>query len=142
MGPRIVLDTNVLISALGWKGSPHQVFRLCVHGHCHLFISPVLLREAERVLSYPKLGITDLQRDEFLALVAEMAFIVEPDFILDLVSSDPSDNRVLECALAGDCQYVITGDKHLLQLSSISEIKIVTPDAFLAANPTLAVRIR
>jgi putative PIN family toxin of toxin-antitoxin system len=111
VGPKVVLDTNVLVSALGWKGSPHQVFRQCIAGHCQLFISPSLIRETARVLTYPKLGITNAQRDEFLALVAETATIVEPDFSLDLVSNDPSDNRVIECALAGDCQCVISGDR-------------------------------
>jgi uncharacterized protein len=134
VGPKVVLDTNVLVSALGWKGSPYQIFRRCVDGQCQLFISPVLIRETARVLSYPKLGITDFQRDEFLALVAETAIIIEPDFTLDLVSADPSDNRILECALAGDCQYVVTGDKHLLELSSVRGIQIVTPDAFIAAD--------
>jgi uncharacterized protein len=138
VGPRIVLDTNVLVSALGWKGSPHVVFRRCVDGLYQLFISPVLIREAARVLSYPKLGITEFDRDEFLALVAEMAIIIEPEFTLDLVSADPSDNRILECALAGNCQYVVTGDKHLLELSSVAGIQVVTPDAFLALNPSLA----
>ncbi len=137
MGPKVVLDTNVLVSALGWKGSPYQVFRRCIDGHCQLFISPALISETARVLSYPKFGITDPQKDEFLALIAETAIIVEPDFTLDLVSADPSDNRVLECALACDCQYVVPGDKHLLELSSLRGIRIVTPEAFLAAAACL-----
>ena len=135
MGPKVVLDTNVLVSALGWKGSPHQVLRHCIAGHCRLFTSPALIREAERVLSYPKFCITKTRRDEFLALLAETATIVEPGFTLDLVTADPSDNRILECALAGDCRYVVTGDQHLLSLPSFQGIQILTPDAFLAAVP-------
>ena len=137
MGPKVVLDTNVLVSALGWKGSPHQVFRRCMSGHYHLFISPALISEMARVLSYPKLGITDAQRDEFLVLVAEVATIVEPNFTLDLVSNDPSDNRVIECALAGDCQYVVTGDQHLLSSPFYRGIEIITPDALLDAERPL-----
>jgi uncharacterized protein len=138
VGPGIVPDTNVLVSALGWKGSPRLVFRRCTDGLYQLFISPILIKETARVLAYPKLGITELQRDEFLALIAEMAIIIEPQFTLDLISADPSDNRILECAIAGNCQYVVTGDKHLLGLSSVAGIQIVTPDAFLALNSPIA----
>jgi putative PIN family toxin of toxin-antitoxin system len=135
VGPKVVLDTNVLVSALGWKGSPYQVFRRCIDGQCQIFISPALIRETARVLTYPKLGVNDAQRDEFLTLLAETATIVEPDITLDLVSADPSDNRILECALAADCRYIITGDKHLLELNTFRDIQIVTPDVFLASDP-------
>lgn len=55
MGSRIVLDTNILVSALGWCGAPHGAVRLCLEGHHQLLLSPDILDELERVLAYPKL---------------------------------------------------------------------------------------
>ena len=136
MVPKIVLDTNIIVSAFGWKGSPHQVLLRCLKGDFQLYLSSALLREISRVLSYPKFGFNQSQIDEFIALIVESAAIVEPNFTLDIVSADPSDNRILECAAAGGCRYIVTGDTHLLKLGTLQDIQILAPDAFFALYPT------
>jgi len=132
--PKIVLDTNVFVSALGWEGKPRRIFRYCIEGRCHLFISQAIILETVKVLSYPKFNFTRFQVDELLALIAEMATFVEPDFTLNIISTDPSDNRILECALAAECRCIVTGDKHLLDLENFQNIQIVTPDAFISSG--------
>ncbi len=138
MVPKIVLDTNVLISAFGWKGSPYHILLRCIAGDFRLHISPAILAEATRVLAYPKFGFIQSQIDEFVALVVEIAALVEPDFTLNIVTPDPSDNRILECAMAANCRFVVTGDRHLLDIDVLSDIQILTPDAFLALHPISA----
>ena len=131
MVPKIVLDTNVIVSAFGWRGAPHRILLRCIRGDFRLHLSPALLEETTRVLAYPKLEFSRSQIDEFIALIVEIAAVVEPDFILDMVAADPSDNRVLECAISAGCRYVVTGDGHLLDLGTLQDIQILTPDAFL-----------
>lgn len=85
---RIVLDTNILVSALFWSGNERKVFRACVEGTHQSVTSPILLAEAERVLiekfDYPK---TDTAA--FLGLVERASIVVTPDIRLDVVTDDP-----------------------------------------------------
>ena len=131
MGTKVVLDTNVLVAALGWKGPPHKIFLHCIDGLLNLHTSPALISELEKVLSYNKFDFSNDEIKEFVSLVIETAHIVAPAITLSVVTVDPSDNRVLECALAASADYIISGDKHLLSLHEFETIKIVAPDAFL-----------
>jgi len=117
VGAKIVLDTNVVVSALGWKGSPHRILLKCIDKTYLLFISPALVSELIRVLSYKN--------------IFETAVLVEPAFSLDIIQSDPSDNRILECAAAAACDYIVTGDKHLLDIRTFKGISIITPEDFI-----------
>ena len=131
MGTKVVLDTNVLVAALGWKGPPHKIFLHCIDGLLNLHTSPALISELEKVLSYNKFDFSNDEIKEFVSLVIETAHIVAPAITLSVVTVDPSDNRVLECARAASAGYIISGDKHLLNLHEFEEIKILTPDSFL-----------
>jgi putative PIN family toxin of toxin-antitoxin system len=131
MGKKIVLDTNVIISAFGWQGAPHEIFKKCISGHLNLILSPPLLSELKRVLAYPKFNFNQDEIDEFLAIIIETVEIVEPELTINLIPQDSSDNRVLECAVTADCEFIISGDKHLLEIKEFGDIKILAPDNFL-----------
>ena len=133
MGTKIVLDTNVVVSAFGWTGAPNHIFQKCIEGHFELYLSLPLIDEIRRVISYPKFDFTRDEIDEFISIVIETAEIVEPKFTLNFITQDPSDNRVLECAATADCEYIITGDKHLLEIKEFEDIKILSPDEFIKA---------
>lgn len=135
MVPKVVLDTNIIVSAFGWRGGPHQILLRCIAGDFHLHLSPALLQETTRVLAYPKFGFKKSQIDESAALIVEIATMVNPSFTLNLVAADPSDNRVLECAISAGCRFIVSGDRHLLELRNLQEIQVFTPDAFLALHP-------
>lgn len=134
MGSKIVLDTNVFISALGWEGNPRKILQECIEGKYQLCISRAIILEISKVLSYPKFNFIQSQIDDFIALIAEITTLIEPDFTLVIISTDPSDNRILECALAADCRYIVTGDKHLLELGTFQNIQIVSPEVFLSTD--------
>ncbi len=129
---RVVLDTNVLLSALVFPGSkPDQVLHRVRRGDVELVLSPFILTELERIL-LGKFRFTKRQAAERVNAIQRMATLVEPTERVSLVSAKDDDNRILECALSARADYLVTGDKeHLLPLRSIGTTQIVTPSAFL-----------
>lgn len=108
MGKRkVVLDTNILISALGWEGSPHSILKRAIDGEIDLFVSHAQFDELSRVLNYPRFGFTEDQKSRFKALISKIATFVKTDVKLDIVKDDPSDNRILECALVAGVDFGI-----------------------------------
>jgi putative PIN family toxin of toxin-antitoxin system len=98
--------------------------------------SVAILYEIERVLRYPKVAalhhLPESELQEFLRLLAEEGLVIEPAERL-LVSPDETDNRYIECALAGRADYLVTADKlHLLPIGDYEGIQIVSPARFLA----------
>lgn len=132
MGKRkVVLDTNILISALGWKGKPHRIMEMVANNELELFISDKQFIELSRVLNYPRLNFTVEQKSRFKEFILEIASFVKPAIKLDVIKNDPDDNIILECALVAGVDYVVSGDDHLLSIKKFGKIKILTADEFL-----------
>lgn len=127
--PRVVLDTNILVSAQVFKGKPASVVGLTQADKIKAVSSEPLLAELYDVLAnkflYPnqRLSLLDSDLRGFLQ-------IVQPAQTLRVVDDEP-DNRVLEAAVAGGCNYIVTGDKLLLKLDTYQGIKILSADQFL-----------
>ncbi|MBI4607926.1 MAG: putative toxin-antitoxin system toxin component, PIN family [Candidatus Rokubacteria bacterium] len=129
---RAVLDTNTIVSGIGWSGPPRLILDAAIAGAFVLLISADLLEEIRRVLTYPRLrALPPARVREVLALLPLIAQMVEPEGRISVVRQDPADNRVLECALAGEATHIVTGDDHLLALKSFRGVRIVAPAAFL-----------
>ncbi|WP_338824199.1 hypothetical protein MHOCP_23200 [Moorella humiferrea] len=125
---KVVFDTNVLVSAIGWEGPPHGLLEACLHGRLKLYISnTVLLEKLSKVLARPKLKVIVGHPDlpVILAWLASLEHIVIPEFEPDVITMDPADNKVLACALAAKADAIISGDDHLLNLRVYNEIKIL-----------------
>jgi uncharacterized protein len=132
---RVVLDTNVLVSAVGWsKGKPHRIMEKVVRGEIELFISYGQFEELSRVLDYPKLKFTEIQKLGFKRLLTEKVTFVDPEITLDIVKDDPSDNIILESALVAKADFIITGDEHLRAVGELQGVRIVTASQFLSAE--------
>ena len=129
---RVVLDTNVLLSAFAFPDSkPDHVLQRVRRGEVELFLSSFILAELERILR-DKFRLTKRQTNERVTVIRRMATLVEPTERNALVVAKDDDNRILECAVAARADYLVTGDKeHLLPLRSIGATQIVTPAAFL-----------
>lgn len=136
-----VLDTNVVISAaISSKGPPAETVRAW-RAHSFTWVtSPSLLDELERTLRSPRLqrylAWNEEELAEFLALVRQAARVVLPTSRIDVVLDDPDDSRVLEAAVEGRVGYIVSGDRHLLELGSHGGIPIVTPARFAAIIAT------
>jgi len=134
---RIVLDANVLVSAfISAKGAPALILERWREAEFDVLISPEILSELDHVLHYPKLRqhyhLPEESIEGFLRLLAKQAIHVAPTEQLAVVERDPTDNRYLECALAGKATIIVSGDRHLLELGRYREIQILTPAGFLA----------
>ena len=130
---RIVLDTNVIVSALVFGGLPRDVLELAEAGQCELFYSEAIQAEVRRVLA-EKFDWEPARLQQFLPVLWSMGELVVPRTTVNAVRDDPDDNRILECALASDASFVISGDRHLLVLRSYKSISIVSPRQFLDAH--------
>ena len=130
---RVVLDTNVLVSGLGWSGPPAAIIDAVTAGELILLSSPTLIAELRRVLSYPKLATVFANPNAIADLVASASVQVLTSTQLQVLDDD-SDNRVLEAALDGGADYIVSGDADLLSLGSFQGIPIVTSAAFVAAR--------
>jgi putative PIN family toxin of toxin-antitoxin system len=129
---RAVLDTNAVISGIGWRGPPQIILDAAIAGRFVLLTSPALLEEVRRVLVYPRLRILPQARvQEVLSLLSLVSHVVEPEEKVAVIRRDPADNRVLECALAGEASHIVSGDEHLLALKMFRNIPIVKPADFL-----------
>jgi len=133
---RVVLDTNIYISALLSTGSaPNRVLTLWEEGAFDLLLSTSALDELRRVLRYGKiarrLGAAEATLAALLQNFSDYALWVEPTERLHVVHDDDSDNRYLELAAAGLAHYLVTGDHHLLQVERYAMTEIVTPATFV-----------
>ena len=130
--PKIVLDTNVLISAIVFGGRPREVLEKVISGAFAMAISAEMLAEFQGVLEgkkfrYPSAIVRTIVNE--LLAVSEL---VRPTMKVEQIKADPADNRILECALESSAACIVTGDRHLLELGQFEGIPILDVAAFLA----------
>lgn len=129
---KVVIDTNIIISAFGWHGKPEDVVKLATTDRIKNFISLEMLAEIRKVVAYPKLNFSKTLQAEIIETVFSASSIININESVNVIVDDPPDNRVLECALSANVDLVISGDKHLLNLKAFKGIEILSPDDFLA----------
>ena len=141
---RVVVDANVYVSALiSSSGASARIIERWLQAEFDVLISPTIVKEVQRVTAYEKLqkyARLRENRQEFVQLLSEQANLVEPEETLAVVGEDeadyPSDNRednrYVECAVAGDAQYVVSGDPHLLNLGEYQGIRFVSSTTFVS----------
>lgn len=123
---RIVYDTNVFIAAALRGSQAEAVMRLAAAGAITLVVSPAILAELNEKLR-DKFGWLPDQAGLFVETVRLIAEVVEPGITLTVIADDPDDNRILECALAGQATLIVTCDRHLLKLGRYELIGIIHP---------------
>jgi putative PIN family toxin of toxin-antitoxin system len=133
---RIVLDANVLVSALiSRTGAPARILDRWERDEFEIAISPAILDELDRVLHYPRLQerfrLPERSIERFLGLLARQAVEAVATEELEIIESDPTDNRYLECALAAGAEIIVSGDRHLLELGEYQGLQILSPAGFL-----------
>lgn len=133
---RVVLDTNVVISALLWQDKPGELLDKAGEGFIELFTSETLLSELAAVLEQPKLAGRVQTIGTTSALLVQRfryaATVVSPEPLGAPVSRDPDDDHVLACALCARADVVVSGDEDLLVLGRVRATRILTVAAALA----------
>ena len=128
---RIVLDTNVVLSALLWRGTPHHLLAaIGQHSSIQLYSSTALLEELADVLARPsatkRLALIGRSVRDVLADYIEAIELVEPSSVPRVVVGDVDDDQVIAAAVAARAELIVSGDrKHLLPLGSHQGIDIV-----------------
>lgn len=122
---KITLDTNILISATITDGNEFQLLKKIKEGKADLILSPYILKEFKEVISRPKFGFSHEQIEQSLKQLLTLSTLIMPLKKLTVVKEYPDDNMIIECAVAGTVDYIVSGDKHLLELKEYRGIKIV-----------------
>lgn len=130
--PRILLDTNIIISALVFGGKPREILNRVQRFELEAIISPQLLSELSEVL-VKKFRFSKEKTQLTENLVKKCFKQVYPSQQFNILK-DKDDNRVLEAAYEGSCNIIITGDKELLELAYFQDIIITTPEKFLQSE--------
>jgi len=130
------LDVNVLISALlSPSGAPARILEAWRAERFLAVTSEPVLAELQRVLAQPRLrnryGLTPSRVQELLRGLRRFALVTRGELELRGVAPDPDDDKLLACAVEGEADYLITGDKSLLQLRRHDGVQIVAPAEFI-----------
>lgn len=128
---KVVIDTNVFISAFGWGGKPLTIIQLLERGIIKNFTSEEILNEFCIAIAYPKLNFNKKLQLNILEFVMAFSEICEADEHLE-VTSDPHDNKFISCAISAQAKFIITVDKQFLSLKKYKEINVITPEEFLS----------
>ena len=129
--PKVVIDTNVFVSRLTFKGKPREVLDLVWRGDIEAYISAFILKELEETLK-KDFGWDRDQIKSTIEKIRTKTILVHPKNKVSVIKEKDDDNRILECVAEGGVQYLVSGDrKHLLPLKEYQRTKILSPSEFL-----------
>jgi putative PIN family toxin of toxin-antitoxin system len=130
--PVVVFDTNILFSAIGWRGRPYECVEQARLGRAQSISCQEILDELADKLR-TKLAFSDDQIADTLADLLSFTRLVSITNTLTVIADDPDDDKVLECAVVGMATHIVTGDRrHLLPLDTYQGISIISAADFLA----------
>ena len=131
---KVVLDTNVLVSALITTGKSRALLFKIIEGKAQLILSRGILEELAMVVADDKIRLYVKEEEvaEFLRILNDVAKVVRLRSRFKVVKDDPGDDVILRTAYDGEADYIVSGDKHLLSLKAFRDIKILTVDEILS----------
>jgi len=118
------MDTNVLVSAFFWDGNERDVNQRCREGLLRSITSPDILKELDRVL-INKFRLPESPRRMYLRMITMTSEVVLLKGEVSVIKEDPTDDKVLETAIVGSADIIVTGDRHLLSLGCYEGIRII-----------------
>jgi putative PIN family toxin of toxin-antitoxin system len=131
---KVVIDTNVFISAFGWDGKPEAVLLLMEQRRILNHTTDEIFDELRRVVAYPKLKFSPSLQTKILEFVFCWSAFVRPDKTVAVVADDPDDDMFIACAVSAGARHIISGDPHLLAVGSYQSITILTPAQYLDSS--------
>lgn len=127
---RVVLDTNVFVSAILGR-SLQSLFEHWITNKFTLIVSDEIVQEYYGVLKRPKFNLPSEILDPIFAQIFQLAEFVTPENFYNAIPADPSDNKFLDAAIAGRAEYLVSGDRHLLDLTLFEGIAIINARQFM-----------
>jgi len=132
---KVVLDTNILVSGTFWKGDSDKIIEIIDKGEVELILCKELIDEYFDVINrdeiIDKIKNKNLVLNKSIHNIINNSNLVVPLEKFDIIKEDSDDNVVLECAVEGKVDYIVTQDNHILKLGEFQGIKIITPEEFL-----------
>ena len=128
---KLVLDTNIFISAFYWGGIPQKIIDRIIKGNDELYISNEILTEVVNVMSRPSFKSGPETIDRYIKVIEKIGKKVFLTGEINGVCRDKDDDNKIECAIKGNTDYLVTGDEDLLILKEYQNIKITTPREYL-----------
>ncbi len=125
---RVLLDTNVIVSAVATRGLGADVFRAVLSAH-ELVTCAKVLQEVRRMLG-TKFGVPEQLIAEYLELISQEAIVAEAEDLPDLPIQDREDAEIVAAAIDGGAEVLVTGDHELQGLKNMGEVRILSPRAF------------
>ncbi len=129
---KAVLDTNVFISGIHWSGASEKILFAWFDNKFDLICSEPIIEEIAQVLVNFKIPLSFEDILWWIGIIAEKSVLVEPTEKFEIITRCPADNKFLEAAISGNAEYIVTQDKHLLNLKEFRNTKIIEPKDFLS----------
>jgi uncharacterized protein len=129
--PRVVLDTNVLVSAIISDGKSRELLKKGITKQYSILISDLILKELIVVLKRPKFKTSEDEVQKTILAVTRTAEIVHAKTKIKAVKEDPKDDMIIETAIDGDADLIVTGDSHILALRTFRGIKVLSVEKML-----------
>ena len=127
---KVVFDTNILFSAVGWAGNPYWSVQAARQGKCFSITCEPILAELDEKLRL-KRGLDGQKAAEIVREIRMFSKVVPIPGSLKIVAADPDDDAVVECAVVGQAAFIVSGDRHLLALGGHAGIRILKAADFL-----------
>jgi uncharacterized protein len=128
---RVILDTNVFVSGIFFRGPPYQILKAWHDGKLKLVICPEILEEYQRVGAVLNEEFPSIDLGKILEMITVKATMVHAQSLPGPVCIDPDDDKFLACALASKSRVIVSGDKHLLHVSGFREKRVMKPREFV-----------
>jgi uncharacterized protein len=129
---RVVLDTNVMVSAIISDGKSRELLKKGITNRYSIITSDLILKELVTVLRRPKFKTSEDEAHRTILTLIKTADVVNVTSKLTAVKEDPKDDMIVETAVDGEADIIVTGDSHLLRLKTVNGIKIITVEEMLA----------
>ncbi len=132
----IVLDTNVWLSAIFWKGEANKIIESCIDKKIEIIVSEDILLEIAEVLNKEEKFQKFIENrkekiEDLIRTILSFSKLIKTKTKISLIEAHPQDNIILEAAFDGKADYIISYDKHILNMLEFRGIKILNPGGFL-----------
>ena len=128
---KVVLDTNIFVSSFYWAGNPRKIFNRITNGLDELYITDEILKEITSVMIRKKFNTSVDEIEEYVKIIDSYSIKLLSRNIPEEISRDSNDNKILQCGIDGNVDFIITGDNDLLVLKEHKKIRIINPKEYL-----------